>query len=84
MTDRLTIAAALALAEAALAVARPGEVILGAFADADGVAVGYGFAPDIVAVGPGPLLIDRRTGEARFLGSLEQHERLDAMTEVAL
>lgn len=82
--QRLSLSAALAIAEATLAAARPGEVILSAFADDDGVAVGYGYAEDIIAVGNGPLLVDRRTGEVRFLGSIEQLDRLDAMTEVPL
>jgi len=81
--DRLTIADALAIAEAALAVHRPGDVVLDAWADADSVAVAYG-TPCVILVGPGPLLIDRRDGTARWLGTLELHERLDAMTEVTL
>ncbi len=81
---RLTVAAALAVAEATLAVARPGDVILGAWADEDDVAVAFGVSEDIVAVGEGPLLVDRRTGEARWLGSLAFPERLDRMTEVML
>lgn len=81
---RLTVAAALAVAEATLAVARPADIILGAWSDDDGVAVAYGYSLDVVEIGPGPLLISRRDGTARWLGSLELHERLDAMTEVML
>ncbi|MBO3664797.1 hypothetical protein [Microbacterium stercoris] len=79
---RLSIPEALAIAEAALAVHKPGEMILGAWADARGVAVAHGFSENVVTVGPGPLLVDRVSGEVSFLGSIEQLDRLNAMREV--
>ena len=51
---RLTVAAALAVAEATLAVARPADIILGAWSDDDGVAVAYGYSLDVEEIGPGP------------------------------
>lgn len=83
-SERLSVAAALAVAEALLAAEHSGERILSAFYDEDGVAVGYGFSELVVSIGNGPLLVDRRTGAATYLGSLEQRDRLDDMTPVTL
>lgn len=82
--DRLSIPAALALAEATLTVRGAGEVILSAFADDDGVAVGYGVPGLPDPVGNGPMLVDRRDGDVLLLGSIEQRDRIDAMVEVTL
>lgn len=81
---RLSIPAALALAEATLAARGEAEVILSACADDDGLAAGYGLPGLPSPVGPGPLLVDLRTGETRFLGSIEQLDRIAAMHEVTL
>lgn len=82
--DRLSIPDALTIAEAALAVHRPGEEVLGVWADAEGVAVAHGYFPDVIATGEGPVLVSRHDGTVHFLGSIEQRDRLDAMREVAL
>lgn len=81
-SERLSVAAAVAVADAVLAIERPGERILSVLYDDDGVAVGYGVSELIVSIGNGPMLVDRRTGAATFLGSLELRDRINAMRPV--
>ncbi|MDT0158807.1 hypothetical protein Q9R19_14345 [Microbacterium sp. ARD32] len=84
-TDRLTVDQCKALADAYLAAHRPGESILPeAWADAGAVVFGYGDAefPDLRPVGNGPLWVSRADGDVRLLGSLEERDRVQAMTEL--
>lgn len=84
MTDiPLTVGAALTLAEAWIAMHRPGDVLTAAHASADAVAVAYGPASGVTPVGPGPLLVSRRDGGIVPLGSADA-ATLPPMREVDL
>ncbi|SEB47008.1 hypothetical protein SAMN04489806_0752 [Paramicrobacterium humi] len=82
----LSPAQAHVLAEAYLAVHRSDrQVSPEVYGDKDGYTIGFGIwmVDELVPVcGEGPVLVDRHTGEMRFLGSVEQFDRLGRMRRV--